>query len=503
MPILLVFLLTAACMPVEWPGPPAGVGPRGSAALTAAAVAAALGAAFAARTRVVRALRRAPDRRAGVAAAYGRVRRVLVFVNLTAAGLSVFAFGWGWAVRHSLRVGWRGESVLAPFAELAVPLPYFLTLFGCWLVHYDAERVLAAGGRGFRSRGAYVSHNLRQLALLAGLPVGLFVTQQTLVRFAPEETAEVWYRVASVAVVPVILLLVPLVIRPLLGLRPLPPGPTRDRLAALAARLRFRHADLLVWPTHGAVVNAMIVGLLPRVRYVVFTDRLLDELPADELDAVFGHEVGHARHGHLWYYTLFLGLSLSVLAALALYAEAALKARGVAFPDEYASWVILVPILPVAAYVFVAFGLLSRRCERQADVAGCRAVSCGDPACGGHDAGTAYPAGGTGLCPTGIRTAARALERVYHLNGHDGPDDNGPWTVGSVARGVAAWVRAWQHAPMPRRVAFLLSLLDDRGRERRFQRRLLVLRWALVLGLGAALVALGEAVGWRELLKVL
>lgn len=34
MPILLILLVTAACLPVPWPAPPLGIGPEGAAALT-------------------------------------------------------------------------------------------------------------------------------------------------------------------------------------------------------------------------------------------------------------------------------------------------------------------------------------------------------------------------------------------------------------------------------------------------------------------------------------
>src|SRR5207247_3489707 len=145
----------------------------------------------------------------------------------------------------------------------------------------------------------------------------------------------------------------PLFFKPLLGLRSLPSGPTRARIEAAARRLHFRFADLLVWPTHGSVVNAMIVGLVPRVRFVIFTDGILDDMPPGELDAVFGHEVGHARHGHIWFYALFLALSMTVLQAAFLFAD---------LKPNSAMWLVFV------AYLFVVFGFLSRRCERQADV---------------------------------------------------------------------------------------------------------------------------------------
>jgi Zn-dependent protease with chaperone function len=510
MPILLVFVLVASCLDrIEWPAPPLGLGPGAAAGLTALAVLLPLAAAFALRTWAVRALRRDPTRRVEVGRGYSRLRRVLGFVNLGAVVLAVLGLGWGWAVHHALTVARDGHTELAPFAELAVPLPYFLLLLGGWLIHYDTEKVLhrltlAPAERPFWSRLGYVFHQLRQVLLLVGLPVGLFVAQQTLTRSAPELTETDFYRVGSLAAVPVLVLLMPLVIKPLLGLRPLPAGPTRDRLEALARRLGFRYTDLLVWPTRGAAANAMIVGLLPRVRYVIFTDRLLDELPPDEIDAVFGHEVGHARHGHIWFYAAFLALSMTVLAAAFLLAARALDDAGVEVPEGYVGWLTVPPIAVAGAYIFLVFGFLSRRCERQADVYGCRAVSCGDPACAGHDEATVFPPGARGLCPTGIRVFARGLERVYLINGHDESDGGRPRrSVVGLVRAVLGWVRAWQHSTMPRRVGFLSTLIRDPARERRFQRRVLLLRWGLVAGLVAALVALGEAVGWRELLRSL
>jgi hypothetical protein len=78
-----------------------------------------------------------------------------------------------------------------------------------------------------------------------------------------------------------------------------------------------------------------------------------------------------------------------------------------------------------------------------------------------------------------------------------------PVTLRGILQGLWGWLKAWQHSTMPRRVAFLLSLIDAPDRERRFQRQMLLLRWGLLLGLLAALVALGEAVSWSEFLAAL
>src|SRR5205807_5024914 len=109
-------------------------------------------------------------------------------------------------------------------------------------------------------------------------------------------------------------------------------------------------------------------------------------------------------------------------------------------------------LILAAAYIFVVFGYLSRRCERQADIFGCRAVSCSQPDCVGHTEMSAFPERGAGLCGTGIKTCARALDRVYAVNMHGGHDDDGRTSSGTVLRGVFGWLRAWQHSPMPHRV---------------------------------------------------
>src|SRR5262249_6595027 len=120
-----------------------------------------------------------------------------------------------------------------------------------------------------------------------------------------------------------------------------------------------------------------------------------------------------------------------------------------------------IAVLPLVGlmgtYIFVVFGFLSRRCERQADVFGCRAVSCTNETCTGHANGQALSPRGRGLCATGIHTFINALEKVAYLNG--------------ISRDRPGWLQSWQHSTIARRVEFLQRLLLDPSLERRFQRR--------------------------------
>ena len=298
----------------------------------------------------------------------------MFFANLALVSLCVIVLGWGWATHQLFHVEWNGRVGLAPFAELLVPLPYFIILLGAWTIYYDAERalhrtsILGPVNREFFGRAGYLLHHLRQFGLLVMLPVMLVVTYQSALRYIPETARSEWFRISSIALILGLFLLMPLLVKPILGLISMPAGPVRERLDAASRRLHFRCTDYLLWPTHGAVANAMIVGILPKIRYVVFTDRLLEELPLDEVEAVFGHEVGHAKHGHIPYYAGFLVLSITVLSALMLLLAGRLESEGVELPTWAEGWIALPPFLLAAVYVFLVFGFLSRRCERQADV---------------------------------------------------------------------------------------------------------------------------------------
>jgi STE24 endopeptidase len=105
---------------------------------------------------------------------------------------------------------------------------------------------------------------------------------------------------------------------PLLAVRLMPTRPleepTRGRLEELLRRGGVRVRGIHVLDTRAQkVANALILGPLPRLRYIVVTDHLLQSLEPDEVDAIVAHEMGHARQHHL---LVKLGVLLAVAAAL-------------------------------------------------------------------------------------------------------------------------------------------------------------------------------------------
>ncbi len=226
------------------------------------------------------------------------------------------------------------------------------------------------------------------------------------------------------------------------GARPLEDGPLRAELAGACADAGVRIGGILRWPVRGGrVYNAMVLGVLPRLRYVLFTDDLLRDFPPRERVAVLGHELGHARHHHLWIYLMFAlatGLvSWSARAPLGQWLAAVPGSERIS-EDVRAG---LVALALLAVQWRLLFGFLSRACERQADIAGAELAGGGD-----------------------LRAGAETMREA----------------LGSVARlaGIDPRTPSWRHYSLHERTAWLLQVELDPGAAARHHRRL---RWGVAV----------------------
>jgi Zn-dependent protease with chaperone function len=501
MPFLQLVFLTLACMPdlESMPLPAFGwIDASRSAALSWLGMVIVAANAFRVSHRVRRTLELNPSRRGQVLHWYERRQFLHQLLLFGVFALAVGGFGWGWAVGEL----WRYRETSLPLPEALLLAPFLAGMVSSLAFFYDADRAFFRSAPHlptsepldkFPRRWTFVAFQLRQKLALVFLPLVLMLGHKELARQAPPSWAE-WQGVVS-AVDAVAMLAVfasmPWGFRLVLGLKPMPAGPLRDRLLAAARRINFRCSDLLQWNTHRAMANAMVVGLFPWPRYVVFTDRLLEEFAPEEVEAVFGHEAGHIKHWHMPFYlgfmlmsmgVLFLAISLCLPALQPLFGMEELTAQQAEGSGHSAYLQMLPVVLFLLAYVFVVFGFVSRRCERQADLFGCRAVSCRRRDCAEHNLGEPLAEGG-GLCATGVRTFIRALEKVAHVNG--------------ISRDRPGFLQSWQHGTIARRVAFLERVLADHAVARRFQWRVALVKWGMFLALGAMLVILAGANGWR------
>jgi STE24 endopeptidase len=131
----------------------------------------------------------------------------------------------------------------------------------------------------------------------------------------------------------------------------------------------------------------------------------------------------------------------------------------------------------LGAFFWLVFGHLSRRFERQADVFGCRVVSCGVSDCPPHfdfeegdRIADPLAAPFRTLCPVGIQIFSGALASVAQQNGID----------------ISA--RSWRHGSIGSRLAFLHELQLNPSGEIGFQRRVRTLRFLLTAFLGLVLL---------------
>jgi STE24 endopeptidase len=125
----------------------------------------------------------------------------------------------------------------------------------------------------------------------------------------------------------------------------------------------------------------------------------------------------------------------------------------------------------VVVYLRLVFGPLSRRFEREADVFGCRAVSCGKVDCPPHLESSQREAGGHPdvFCPVAVRICINALETVAERSGLE----------------IDAW--GWRHGTIAGRIDFLSSLRGRPTSGVTLHRDVLRFRMALVLALVSAM----------------
>lgn len=193
-------------------------------------------------------------------------------------------------------------------------------------------------------------------------------------------------------------------------------GPTRDALVDVCRREGVRVRDILVWRTHGSIVNAVVLGVVPRLRYVIFSDAILDRMSTPGLVGVMAHEVAHVRRRHIpW----LLGVMAAAFLAGSACVQGAAWALGL---DRLAgSWAIAGRALQIGGALGVlgaalaAFGWVSRRFEWQADAFAVQHLT-RFPAGEAPAPGDGSASGATVITPEAAGAAAAMLQSVARLN---------------------------------------------------------------------------------------
>lgn len=374
-------------------------------------------------------------------------------------GVGVFALDWGNAVTHLLGSGRPGGSEL--LGTLVAIAPAILAWMAMWWAQYPADRavrehaLLAQLDENFPAHPPpafrdYFSSNFRLQILFIGVPMMLLLLVRDLTAMsfqlfsASDAQRSIIAAVAMLGSTGAILIFAPEILRRVLQTNALPPTPLRARLEQICARHNLRCADILLWHTHYNLGNAAVMGLIPRFRYILLSDLLVETMTDEQIEAVFAHEVGHVVHRHmLWYIVLFVMMAMVTSGPAAL-------ARLLMQNWEVPQWASpeLFMTLAGLAFFLICFGYLSRRFERQADVFAARTLEGGDAS----HVGT-----------RGAMTFLSALHRVATINQ------------------IPLEQRSWCHGSIAKRMHYVRALSEDPSHTEKFDRVMMRIRQMLLM----------------------
>ncbi len=327
-----------------------------------------------------------------------RLARRLLVLN---AVLAILFLDWLGVVRSL-----TGNVILLD--ELLAIAPVFLSSLLIARFWYPIDRRLSAeiSVRGSSWEGwrfAWGQLCMDQLLVLVPALLVIGVMELAYTRTIAD-LGEVSVQCLLLSGVVLVFLYTPLLMRVLLGLKPMKPGDLRTRLDSVCLEYRVRTRGILVWPTGGAMLNAAVVGLTGRLRYIIFTEALIETLPEEYIEAVLAHEVGHVRHVHIpWMFASIVSMVLLVEACLMLL-------------PVHLSEPIWIQLGLMMILIWTSFGWISRRFERQADAFAAIHMS--------------EPSGDGVVTLQGVTTVMNTLESIASLNG--APANRYSWRHGSM-----------------------------------------------------------------------
>lgn len=388
--------------------------------------------------------------------------------------VSVVVFGWLESVRSVV-----GDPVLLD--ELLAMLPMFAAWACSWWSIEPVERRLREAtllrklDEGLPvapgpSRRVFVFDAMRHQVLLILVPL-MFAASwiETLEKLSAGGGAvaglledELFRLGATLAGLLVIFAFAPVLLRLIWDTMPLGDGAIRARIRSLGERHGVALGKLLIWRTHGTVLNAAVTGLFPGVRAVLLSDALVDQLDERQIEAVAAHEVGHIRRRHIpW----LAGAAVVLLTGVSVVVS--ILVMNVWGPIAMDDWRGAGAIgLGLVAGISV-FGVISRRFEWQADAFAAQHMSGLSTAKGASDPDIR-------ISEEAVGAMVGALERV------------------AIGNGIAPERRSWRHGSIRVRQRKLDRIIGLRARVLPIDRQVRIVK-ILILICGAITLLLLSA----------
>lgn len=255
------------------------------------------------------------------------------------------------------------------FQTLTIAFSLLLYFVGLAVFHISSHMPRGKSPSHIRIRGA---HALRELQLIFPFTIPfivLIVLSDILTHNLSHEQLDFLFNDNSAAgafiafaitilLMIIMMIFLPFWIQKIWQCKSLEDSELKDHLDKICNNIGFKHAGLKTWTVLDHVLTAAIIGIVPRYRYVMFSKRLLNEMPEPCIEAVLVHEIGHSYHRHLFLYP-FIILGVSVLLGL-------ISLITPPISSMFLQFVVYAAV--VALYFRIVFGFFSRLFERQADL---------------------------------------------------------------------------------------------------------------------------------------
>jgi STE24 endopeptidase len=398
----------------------------------------------------------------------------------------VFVLGWKQDISLLLDQTPLGPLPLDCPGILLGCLPPFLTWMALWWAQFPADRALREQNiliqldqdlplqppPSFRT---YFFVNLRLQLLFTIAPVFLLlVLHDGLSLAAPPifhrlgvspDLEDLIESILTLAAVALFVIFTPELLRRVLQTETLPDCPLRRRLAGIARAHGVGYRDVLLWKTHSQMGNAAVMGFVPRFRYVLLSDLLLETMPDEQIEAIFAHEIGHVMHRHLyWLLAAIAAMLLAMAGPGQMMADALQRAATAPWFGDSAQAALL---LAIALGLFaLAFGYVSRKFERQADVFAARTMQ---DALGASDSPEINPSESAGIAVLAEPKISLAPRRSY-VGGRGAAVFCAALERVAAVNNIPLAARSWCHGSIASRVQFLENLGHDPSQTANFDR---------------------------------
>ena len=222
----------------------------------------------------------------------------------------VYLFQWQKIVRGN----WQLDR-FPLLDEAMIIAPIILSLIVSWFIFFDIQNVFLSDNQKvrIRERLSYVSLRVRVYLLVGLIPILVaFATRDCLSYFENSVSMKLLLTITGLS-----LLLIFFPFFMLLVWRTSSLGDTElgIRLQDYCRDLHLKVRQVRRWDTGGAIINALVAGVLPYFRIILFSDGLISKFNDSQIRAILRHEAGHIRRWHLASRMVFVVLPLVLFAA--------------------------------------------------------------------------------------------------------------------------------------------------------------------------------------------